>query len=57
MTQSLLAQYDSLRARLQLSLAQPEKDLPAVDALVDELESLQLRIKREFGIKGNNPNE
>jgi hypothetical protein len=38
-------------------LAQPTKDMAAVDNLVFELERIQLDIKAELGIQGNNPNE
>jgi hypothetical protein len=38
-------------------LAQPEKDMAEVDHLVDALERVQLDIKAELGIQGNNPNE
>ena len=53
----LRANYQHLRARLQRLLAQPEKDMAEVDHLVDDLERLQLDIKAELGIQGNNPNE
>lgn len=50
--------YDRARAELQALQAEPVKNLPAIDRLIDELESLQLAIKEEQqGIKGNNPNE
>ncbi|MEY3872096.1 MAG: hypothetical protein RLZZ296_1091, partial [Pseudomonadota bacterium] len=44
-------------ARLETLLAQPEKDMAEVDHLVDALERVQLDIKAELGIQGNNPNE
>jgi hypothetical protein len=56
-TSVLRTQYDDLRARLETMLAQPTKDMAAVDNLVFELERIQLDIKAELGIQGNNPNE
>ena len=54
---NLQAEYAHLRENLQQLMASPVKDLPAIDELVDRLEMLQLAIKGEHGIKGNNPNE
>ena len=54
---ALRSDYDQLRARLETLLAQPEKDMAEVDHLVDALERVQLDIKAELGIQGNNPNE
>ncbi len=54
---TLRGRYDRMRADLQALQAQPVKDLPAIDRLVDALEQLQLRVKAELGIRGNNPNE
>jgi hypothetical protein len=51
------AKYAQLRRQLESLLAQPDKDMAAVDRLVDALERLQLAIKAELGIRGNNPNE
>ena len=51
------AEYAQLRLQLESLLAQPDKDMAAVDRLVDALERLQLAIKAELGIRGNNPNE
>ncbi len=42
---------------METLLAQPEKDMPTVDRLVDELEHVQLLIKSVLGIAGNNPRE
>lgn len=42
---------------MEALLAQPEKDMGEVDRLVDELERVQLDIKAELGMKGNNPSE
>ena len=53
----LQAQYDQLREKLERLMAEPVKDFPAIDELVNRLEMLQLAIKGEHGIKGNNPNE
>ncbi len=54
---ALQAEYAQLRRQLESLLAQPDKDMAAVDRLVDALECLQLAIKAELGIRGNNPNE
>jgi hypothetical protein len=54
---ALRSDYDDLRARLETLLAQPEKDMAEVDHVVDALERIQLDIKSELGIQGNNPNE
>ena len=54
---SLQAQYDQLRAELERLMREPVKDYARLDHLVDQLELLQLAIKGEHGIKGNNPNE
>ena len=49
--------YQELRQQLEAVMAQPDKDLVAIDRLVNELEQTQLAFKTRFGIKGNNPNE
>lgn len=54
---SLQARYDELRAELVRLMAAPVKDFLRIDQLVDQLEQLQLTLKGEHGIKGNNPNE
>jgi hypothetical protein len=56
-SQDLPAQYDHLRQELERLMAQPVKDFPAIDQLVDRLELLQLAIKEQHGVKGNNPFE
>lgn len=53
----LPAEYERLRETLEALQAEPVKDFPAIDELIDRLEQLQLAIKGEHGIKGNNPNE
>lgn len=53
----LSGEYARMRLQLESLLAQPVKDMPQVDALVHQLEQLQLRIKQEHGLEGNNPNE
>ncbi len=50
-------EYERMRQRLESILARPDKDMVEVDRLVNELERLQLAIKAELGIRGNNPNE
>ena len=49
--------YQALRHQLEALMAQPARDLVAIDRLVNELEQTQLAVKTGFGIKGNNPNE
>jgi hypothetical protein len=53
----LRSDYNHLRAQLEALLAQPEKDMAEIDHLVDALERVQLDIKAELGLEGNNPNE
>jgi hypothetical protein len=57
LTQDLPAQHERLREELERLMAEPVKDFVAIDQLVDRLERLQLAIKEQHGIKGNNPNE
>jgi hypothetical protein len=49
--------YDHQRAQLERLQAAPERDEMAISSLIDELEHLQLQIKDEAGLHGNNPNE
>jgi hypothetical protein len=49
--------YAALRVQLEALQAAPVKDYARIDQLIDELEKLQLAIKAEHGIKGNNPIE
>ena len=57
LNQDLPAQYDCLREELERLMAEPVKDFPGIDLLVDRIELLQLAIKEKHGIQGNNPNE
>ena len=57
MKRDLEAEYARLHAQLQALLAAPVKDYPKIDEIVDALEKLQLAIKAEHGIRGNNPLE
>ncbi|MFC5523139.1 hypothetical protein [Polaromonas jejuensis] len=57
MKPDLESAYARMRAELEHLLAEPVKDFPKIDALIDQLEQLQLAIKGEHGLKGNNPNE
>jgi predicted nuclease with TOPRIM domain len=57
MNSELESEYDYLREELKRLMTEPIKDFPRIDRLVDRLERLQLAIKEEHGIKGNNPNE
>jgi hypothetical protein len=53
----LESEYAALRAQLQALQAAPVKDFARIDQLVDQLEKIQLAIKAQHGIKGNNPLE
>lgn len=53
----LQTEYAHLRDELERLLTEPVKDFPRIDALVDQLELVQLAYKEQHGIKGNNPNE
>jgi len=57
MKPDLEADYARMRAQLQALQAQPVKDFAKIDRLIDELEKLQLAIKAEHGVRGNNPLE
>ncbi|MFS2032452.1 hypothetical protein ACEN8I_00350 [Polaromonas sp. CT11-55] len=57
MKRDLEADYARLRAQLQALQAAPVKDFAKIDQLIDELEKLQLAIKAEHGLQGNNPIE
>ena len=57
MNAALQAAYERMRQELEGLLSQPDKDMAEVDRLVNELDRLQLAIKAELGIRGNNPNE
>ncbi|WP_426145139.1 hypothetical protein [Polaromonas sp. DSR2-3-2] len=50
-------EYARLREELERLLTEPDKDFKRIDALVDQLELVQLAFKEQHGIKGNNPNE
>lgn len=56
-TTDLESEYDHLREEMERLMTEPIKDFPRIDHLVDQLERLQLAIKEQHGIKGNNPNE
>ncbi|NMM07785.1 hypothetical protein [Polaromonas sp.] len=57
LNRDLQAEYGQLREELERLMAEPVKDFPGIDLLVDRLEMLQLAIKEKHGIQGNNPNE
>ena len=57
MKRDLEADYARMRAQLQALQAAPVKDFAKIDQLVDELEKLQLAIKAQHGVQGNNPLE
>ncbi|MBG6073399.1 MULTISPECIES: hypothetical protein [unclassified Polaromonas] len=56
-TTDLKTEYAHLRDELERLLTEPDKDFQRIDALVDQLELVQLAFKEQHGIKGNNPNE
>jgi hypothetical protein len=51
------AEYERMRQQLESLLNHPDKDMAEVDRLINDLDRLQLAIKAELGILGNNPNE
>jgi len=53
----LAAEYDRLRAELKRVLAEPVKDMSAVNNLIDRLDKVHMEFKAAHGLKGNNPNE
>jgi len=53
----LQAAYAQSRTQLERLMREPVRDFVQIDELVDRLEKLQLAIKAQHGIKGNNPNE
>lgn len=57
MKPDLKADYARLRVELQALMMQPVKDFLRIDQIVDQLEQVQLALKEEHGVKGNNPNE
>ena len=57
MTKDSTPEYEQLRDTLKKLLASPVPDEHAIDRVIDELERMQLVIKSEHGLKGNNPNE
>ncbi|MEO7952790.1 MAG: hypothetical protein ABIR35_01675 [Polaromonas sp.] len=57
MTGDLSTDYDRLREQLEQRMIEPVKDFARIDELIDRLELIQLAIKGEHGVKGNNPNE
>ncbi len=57
MKPDLKADYIRLRTELESLMVQPVKDFARIDQIVHQLEQVQLAIKEEHGVKGNNPNE
>lgn len=57
MTGDLSVDYERMRDELEQLMAEPVKDFARIDKLIDRLELVQLAIKGEYGVKGNNPNE
>lgn len=57
MSGDLRGDYQRLRGELEALMMMPVKDFSRIDLLIDRLELIQLAIKGELGIKGNNPNE
>ena len=57
MKPDLTSEYVRLRAQLEALQGAPVKDFSRIDQLIDQLERIQLAIKAEHGVSGNNPNE
>ncbi len=55
--EELAAEYDRLRDELKRALAAPEKDMAAVNELIERLDSVHMAFKAAHGLQGNNPNE
>ena len=53
----LAAEYDALHDELKRLLASPVRDMPAVAAVMDRLESTYQAFREAHGLHGNNPNE
>ena len=56
-TDELAAEYDRLRDELKRVLAAPQKDMAAVNELIDRLDRVHMEFKAAHGLLGNNPNE
>lgn len=56
-SRNLKLEYDAMRQELEDQMSAPVKNFPRIDELIGRLELVQLAIKDEDGIKGNNPNE
>lgn len=54
---SAYQRYEQNREALIAEQQKPDKDFARIDGLINALEALQLEIKREHGLNGNNPNE
>ena len=54
---SAYQRYEQSREALIAEQQKPDKDFARIDGLINALEALQLEIKREHGLNGNNPNE
>lgn len=57
MTVDSIPRYLALRDQLRELQAATEPDQAAIDLTIDELERVQLVIKGEHGLHGNNPND
>jgi hypothetical protein len=57
MTHDAIPDYLRLREKLKALQAAPVPDMAEIDRVIDELEAVQLQIKGEHGLHGNNPNE
>jgi hypothetical protein len=51
------ARYRQLRERLVVLQSAPDKDMPAIDEVIEQLAEEQRRLKSEDGQHGNNPIE
>jgi len=53
----LSVEYDRLRVELKRLLEAPNRDMAAVQHVVDRLDEVHMRFKAAHGLHGNNPNE
>ena len=51
------ADYARLREALEQEMGEAVKDFAKIDEIIERLALVQLAIKGEQGVKGNNPNE
>jgi cell division FtsZ-interacting protein ZapD len=54
---SIEAEYDRLRQELKRLLRAPERDMRAVEQVLEQLDAAHMRFKEAHGLHGNNPIE